>query len=726
MEDDEITRLRRQLAEKQRRLKDAENHAAQLKQKLRPTTLMEYIEFCHELVFTKFVVETNKSLTSKGSITNSQNKLCPTRLLPWPDFLEQQRTAHGKLIHVFPSQTNAFQSHAYLHGLGECISMKPIASEKDLERFLHDGVETPVRLIFDRLKTLQEVKNLFDIGDGIVFENHPNAISDTNEEVCQRHTTPPPPRDSASSRLRADQICVYKHNNTGSLERSIAYIVEYKAPHKLTLQHLRLGLRQMDIIDEVVNRPTIPTAQNPEERFQYHADRLVASAVTQTFHYMIEAGLDYSYLTTGEAIVFLHINWADPGTLYYHLAEPSSEVQAHPDSFHYCTADERESAIASLEKWTVDHDAILRSIPATDKPTPQSSAWKPKTYKNKRRAPLPFGESLIAPVVKTRPDTNIPKKTKTPESSDDEPESWVGSSPIASRLRSRVQSRPRERQDCTQQQGASDVQNSSRRQYCTQKCLLGLVRGNPLDQKCPNVTFHQCQRTNNHHPVKYAKWLQLLKQQLRQTLDDGVVRLEKQGARGVLFQVTLLMYGYTFVSKGTVPEFTKDLEHEAMVYRQLQFLQGDSVPVFLGAIDLRDISRTYYYDLRVRITYMMFLSWGGGSLDDTGTAHLMGEDLNQQVVQSVQALHKRGIIHTDVRKPNILWNQENHKVMIVDFERAILTDSQQHSLAPLVSNKRGPARELEAYEAAGKRRLLAKDEVEMSRDIMQARLILHF
>ncbi|KAH7137640.1 hypothetical protein EDB81DRAFT_608665, partial [Dactylonectria macrodidyma] len=72
--------------------------------------------------------------------------------------------------------------------------------------------------------------------------------------------------------------------------------------------------------------------------FQYHADRLTASAVTQTYHYIIEGGLGYGLLTTGEAIVFLRVDWEEPETLYYHLAEPSPKVVAYPNHFHVCTA----------------------------------------------------------------------------------------------------------------------------------------------------------------------------------------------------------------------------------------------------------------------------------------------------------------------------------------------------------------------------------------------------
>ncbi|RKK65319.1 hypothetical protein BFJ69_g16390 [Fusarium oxysporum] len=53
---------------------------------------------------------------------------------------------------------------------------------------------------------------------------------------------------------------------------------------------------------------------------------------------MIESGLEYGNLTIGEATVFLKIDWNEPETLLYYLAEPKYEVSAHPDSFHIYTA----------------------------------------------------------------------------------------------------------------------------------------------------------------------------------------------------------------------------------------------------------------------------------------------------------------------------------------------------------------------------------------------------
>ncbi|KAM0272852.1 hypothetical protein ACHAQH_008566 [Verticillium albo-atrum] len=163
------------------------------------------------------------------------------------------------------------------------------------------------------------------MGDGIVFDNHPHAISDVAQEVVDRETpsTPQTPDHRHDlNQLRPDQICVYRSNDRLPDSRTMVFVAEYKPPHKLTAPYLRLGLRAMNIPKDVVNCTTIPTSAAPAALFQYHAERLTASAVTRTYRYMIEGGLEYGLPTTGEAIEFLKVDWEEPERLYYHLAEP--------------------------------------------------------------------------------------------------------------------------------------------------------------------------------------------------------------------------------------------------------------------------------------------------------------------------------------------------------------------------------------------------------------------
>ncbi|KAK9321513.1 hypothetical protein V1517DRAFT_241983, partial [Lipomyces orientalis] len=52
-------------------------------------------------------------------------------------------------------------------------------------------------------------------------------------------------------------------------------------------------------------------------------------------------------------------------------------------------------------------------------------------------------------------------------------------------------------------------------------------------------------------------------------------------------------YGCTVVGKGTTSGLWNEVSREADVYRILQRAQGSAVPVFLGAIDLKQI---YFHD----------------------------------------------------------------------------------------------------------------------------------
>ena len=111
-------------------------------------------------------------------------------------------------------------------------------------------------------------------------------------------------------------------------------IVEYKPPHKLSVLNMRAGLLpaesgSMNLLDDVISRATIPT--ETEEKFVYNSEWLVAAALTQTYGYMIESGLEYSYLVTIEAFVLIWIKENDPHTLYYYLAEPNIEAEAQSE-----------------------------------------------------------------------------------------------------------------------------------------------------------------------------------------------------------------------------------------------------------------------------------------------------------------------------------------------------------------------------------------------------------
>ncbi|KAK4247704.1 hypothetical protein C7999DRAFT_41034 [Corynascus novoguineensis] len=682
----------------------------------RKTTLFEYIEACHDLVFTKLTVETNKEITSKGSITSPAGRRCPSQLEPWVDFLEEQRVILGTVFSKFPARTEAFKNRSYLRTRGDVIAERRVGDEDALKLVLEDLVVEPVTSIIERLQDEDGVKAKFNIGAGIAFETRVNALGDTAQGSAER------PRTPDGKRLRPDQICAYKRDDGGLAGQTMAYIIEYKAPHKLTLPHLRLGLRPMNIYEDVINRATRPVSDEAAV-FQYHADRLAAAAVTQTFDYMIQAGLTYGCLTTGEGFVFLKIDWTHPITLLYHLAEPVPEVDEHRDNFLCCTAvsqmlaftvlaldsqtrqdhgqDDRRRAIKGLKTWAVDWESILQSIPLSERTAPPTSpAYKPRTYKGADRSPYLLRQTKARAAGRRDCKASPASRDPSPESDDDGGETRIPGTPTPAQPRKALRDPARRPRGNNGDVGPSPRSSTgSNRQYCTQTCLL-----------------------DRRHPVDHAAWLGLLHEQLGRTLDDGIVPLGKQGARGVLFQVTLLAYGYTFVSKATTARFVPELEHESKVYEHLRPLQGIRVPVFLGAVDLREVGRTYYYDIQVHIIYLVFLSWGGRRLGEIEVWDKA--KVKREVIQSVRALHVHGVVHTDVRDANVLWNEEMDRAMVIDFEQAVLAERPQSALAPVMPNKRARRTDVDTNTTAGK--LKSKRDATrlgMQDDILAAKMI---
>lgn len=123
-----------------------------------------------------------------------------------------------------------------------------------------------------------------------------------------------------------------------------------------------------------------------------------------------------------------------------------------------------------------------------------------------------------------------------------------------------------------------------------------------------------------------------------------------------------------FVAKGSVEAFVPKLKHEGRVYRHLLGSQGELVPVYLGNISL---ANAYFLDFGVRIVHMLLMSWAGEWAQKDLISRI-GRDLDLETARAAAALRDRGVEHCDVRPPNVLWDTENSRVMLVDFERSTI------------------------------------------------------
>ena len=216
-----------------------------------------------------------------------------------------------------------FDSRHSIKIQGKKVALQKLASEQDLQNLQYTIMETPVTEIVEHLKSLDSVCDEFGMAGGIEFYNHMDPLSNKVDEVAQRleaQQLGPP-----TSRPQPDPICVYT-----TIERlnKPAMVVEYKAPHKLTLAHrLILGPDHPRLeLDSIINGTWVPLPKDTMPHFKYHAERLVAAVVAQTFSYMVQFGTQYGYITTSEAFVFQYIKPEDNvKTVYYHLAEPKED-----------------------------------------------------------------------------------------------------------------------------------------------------------------------------------------------------------------------------------------------------------------------------------------------------------------------------------------------------------------------------------------------------------------
>jgi hypothetical protein len=125
----------------------------------------------------------------------------------------------------------------------------------------------------------------------------------------------------------------------------------------------------------------------------------------------------------------------------------------------------------------------------------------------------------------------------------------------------------------------------------------------------------------------------LILYQFAENPDNGGEPLGKQAARGALFRLTLESYGYTFVAKGTVTAFEAKLKHEGWVYRHLDKVQEELIPVYLGNISL---VHPYFLDVGVRIVHMLLKSWAGEQTRKEWIS-AMGRDLATETSWQLQS-----------------------------------------------------------------------------------------
>ncbi|KAI9373439.1 hypothetical protein BJX61DRAFT_379503 [Aspergillus egyptiacus] len=746
----EIQDLRRRLEEEQR-LREEEQRLRKEEQRLREqaegqlrvqtqeTTLHEFLDACHVHLFLGLSIQQDKNSSTKGDPANADRKLRPTKIREWTNFPTEQASIWADLMDTEFVTERHFTPLIVLKEYGKEVRQRMVSSELDLGYFQRQTVESRVTSVVKLLHENTQLRDVFCLKGDIAFENHANTLTAEPEIVAEMDSlslsqnqprrsdrlaaksnrvgvsTQPPRRGQTAtqqrtSRPRADQFCVY---NKGSEEKVPALIVEYKAPHKVSLAHIRAGLQDMDL-DEVLR---LQEDESPEDICR----RTVAAVITQTFSYMIQGGLEYGYMCTGEAYIFLRVPYDDPSTIYYYLSVPEEDVgsttgwtgdPSGDNRLHLTVLGQvlaftlralqvperdiawRRWATSKLQTWEMIYDDLLKGIEEEDIP---ASDFKPST-----RSRL---EYCRASPVKTRSRSAVaagcnPSRDSSSSSHDDTGDGFDPDTPSRRPQASRLPHPADSSSLPTIQKSQGSRSSGKSRQYCTQKCLLGLIKGGKLDPKCPNVSDHGTDR----HQLNRISLIRRLNQQLsrdilRPDTKLGCESLHTHGTRGALFKITLWSHGYTFVGKGTPMEFVDRVRNEELAYSRLSPIQGTFVPVLLGGLRLR---RPFSYDGIAEIVHLMCMSFAGRTLVRQHV--LERSQMIQQAEISLQAIHNLGVLHSDPIPGNMTWNEQDRCVMFIDFERSTLPTERRMPLG-IVSSNQKRKREVGALEKSPLKRL---------------------
>ncbi|RWA12625.1 hypothetical protein EKO27_g2500 [Xylaria grammica] len=713
--EDEIARLRALLAEEQRKREDAEKTAEEEQRKRedaektaeeeqhkredaekslansQPQALRQYLEACHSLSLAIQVV-TDQSLTTQGDTTDPTGRLYPRRILPWPDYPTRQEDIWKRLSVDQPFCSEpVFPSRHQLDYVASLI--RPIASETGLRHFERDTVENAVQRLVDEAYNDEQLRVRLGIQGSVTFESHTNlgdsvdAVSESVEQMTVAEnvgtdaTTPAPRRSRRKAgrgkRGPADQFCIYRRSDGRNVP---ALAIEYKAPHKLTRDEVVSGLRE-----EI--QPERDVINKDGKGFAFASRRLTAAVVTQLFSYMVDKGIQYGYVCTGETFVFLHIP-DDPSVVYCSVCVPNLDVAEDDENRLHRTAVAQVFAFVlqalrsppppqawhdradGLDIWAVEFEDVLRDIPETERKAPRESPYRAQRWKGFTRSP-----------IKTRSRCRPENSNAHPQNKDESGDQDSPPSPSASRsLRSskralastgttaKSTNRGRRDRGSTSNRAKQPMQKGTQiriqdRPFCTQKCLLGLATGGPIDNRCPNFGDHRRQH------IHTSEFLHLIQAQLAKDRgpDADAMPLYLSGSVGTLFKIRLSSHGYTLVAKGVKHAHLARLQHEKKVYDQLRTIQGRYVPVCLGTVDL---VLPYHYNGRIS-EHFLFLGWAGRPLFDlpsgTNTTTIV-----DAVGAGFKAVHSLHVLHGDAEPRNILYDADNGDVMIVDFERAQL------------------------------------------------------
>ncbi|OAA41278.1 hypothetical protein NOR_05356 [Metarhizium rileyi] len=651
------------------------------RRKNQKTTLAEYLYHCHFDLYQQLRLA-DPSKTSTGLATSVDGKYYPRWLRPWHAFTNSQRQEHFDEIIRICDERRLFQVASLIKENGLEIERKEAGYETDIAQFEISAVESPTWKVLQPIWADRELGQKYQITD-LTFISGTRGFNNLDEDVKAEIK-------KGRGRHHPDG-CGIRTSIDGS--KSPAFMFDYKAAHKFAIEELEATLKKETLFMDV-HKWTQTHKYKPDSTVQDKQQEAarIAMALIQVFNYMLWYGVSYGYVAAGKSLVLLYYNQAEPLVLRWHLSipgkvvtRPTAEVQVEQVSqtavaqlASFCLLSVRSQALTGhlLREAMVQTEGVLKKWKReayTDPVTPQESDDSDSSSSIPSRGTdetFACDESPAARKYSLRKsscrDSTAPLKSRD-EDEEGGADGYQRQRGSGASVNKGEKNSSKESKD----KGTKGSASAPTKQYCTQACLLGLKLGYELDSRCPNVLYHDI-NGNTRHPIDAQELTQLISKQLHQDpyeRCDALIGQGKYGSTGVLFKLEVARFGYTFVGKGSVSARPRRLEHECSIYQRLEKLQGDVVPVHLGMVSFHP---GYILPGGAYVIHMMLMSWAGEAMDTT----LLNPEW--EVRRSIQTIYENGVDHGDKREPNLLWNAERRRVMVIDFDQATVMPPPRH------------------------------------------------
>ncbi|RMJ29034.1 hypothetical protein PHISP_00114 [Aspergillus sp. HF37] len=557
--------------------------------------------------------------------------LRPDKLRSWASFpTEQTEVWHDILASSFASE-KLFPPLPVLQARGTTAHSQQGTWGQSFVRNITERIDLYVQGIVLEMAFNGALRDRFNLKGNLLPSRDGTALLPHNSSSeSSPDGTPVEIKRRKCGRPRHTQVCAYNspRNLCAANPAVPAFIASYKS-RQLSLHDIYTGLEDMDL-DSVT-----PKQENEDHKAK--SRRKVAAAITSVVSYMVRAGLEFGYITTGEAWIYLRVP-DDPKTVFYYLSVPGVDAGSTSGYAAGSIMPSQQLQLTAAGQLAAFALQSLQKNPRTDSWRERAVA-EMKTWKTKPTASQPAGVLQGGTIGEPSGKSQMwpaPVNQYNPASA---PSAAGGGN-----IRQRYNGRP----------------------YCTEACLRSMKRKGNL-QDCPNKHLHGTIR----HKIDNRKFLQLLQRQLKETYDHDFEPTGLHGSRAALVKVTLSSHGYAVVGKCVPPEFVPHMQHERNVYKRLERLQGQFVPRYLGLVRLQ---RPYYYAGIIDVVHMMVMGNAGETLGE----HESTMDQTAMVTRAEEAfdsIHKLGVMHNDPHPFNLSYNTETDTMMVFDFDRSIFVES---------------------------------------------------